>query len=164
MDDYKIINQFLEYDPEKGIFTWIVSPSKIVSKGSVAGTVSNRGYVQLQLRGKKYTLHKMAWLFMYGSFPESRIDHINGDKTDNRICNLRLCTNSENMLNTGLQSNNTSGVKGVSWDKHHNKWIAYAFKKRKKIHLGRFEFFEDAVNARKSYVGDNYNPSFYRET
>lgn len=163
MTDYQTLKQILEYNPQTGIFRWVISPSRVVAKGSIAGSVNSRGYLQLQFLGKKYTLHKLAWWFSHGEFTKSRIDHINGDKTDNRICNLRLCNNSENMLNTGLQSNNQSGVKGVCWDKQHKTWCAYAFKNRKKIHLGRFENFDDAVKARKEYIKHNYSVSFYRE-
>ena len=77
------------------------------------------------------------------------IDHINGNKLDNRKQNLRICTNQENNFNKGLYSHNTSGVSGVSWDKSRNKWEASIKINRKKIHLGRFENFNEAVNKRK---------------
>lgn len=90
-------------------------------------------------------LHRIIMNVKNGEY----VDHINGNKLDNRKQNLRICTNQENNFNKGLYSHNTSGVTGVSWDKSRNKWEVSIKINQKKINLGRFENFNDAVNKRK---------------
>lgn len=77
------------------------------------------------------------------------VDHINGNKLDNRKCNLRICSQQQNTFNTCINSNNTSGYKGVTWDKKRNKWIAQIMVNYKHIYLGRYENIEDAIKSRK---------------
>ena len=113
-----------------------------------AGTIAN-GYVQLCLDGRQYMAHRMAWLYVYGTFPNGEIDHINRNKGDNRIENLRDVTKSTNQCNKKRMSNNTSGVTGVCWDKGTSKWLATISYNCKRIKLGRFNNFNDAVDARK---------------
>jgi hypothetical protein len=100
------------------------------------------------------------------------VDHIGGDDTtnDNRKSNLRITTNSQNLMNRGLQKNNTSGVTGVSWNKLGNKWEAYIKINKKIIHLGRYAEKEDAINARKKaerkYFGEysyEYSQEIYKQ-
>lgn len=90
-------------------------------------------------------LHRIIMNVKNGEY----VDHINGNRLDNRKQNLRICTNQENNFNKGLYSHNTSGVTGVSWDKSRNKWEVSIKINQKKINLGRFENFNDAVNKRK---------------
>ena len=86
------------------------------------------------------------------------IDHVNHNGLDNRHVNLRVCTHSENHMNIAIPKNNTSGVKGVSWDKQHQKWEAYIIKHRKKIHLGLFKnkqhAREERMKANEKYQGE----------
>lgn len=91
--------------------------------GAVAGSPHNAGYRQIQLKGKKYLLHHIVWLYHHGYLP-GQIDHINRERTDNRIENLRECTYTENHGNTTKQTNNTSGYKGVTWHNRDRKWMA----------------------------------------
>lgn len=81
--------------------------------GRVVGTVTKAGYVVLEADGKQYLAHRIAWLFIAGEFPSESIDHVNGDKTDNRPCNLRLATISENNHNSKAHADNLLGIKGV---------------------------------------------------
>lgn len=144
----------LHYDEETGLFTWIKARQGI-KKGSIAGHTTKNGYKQLVLNYKKYLIHRLAWFYVYGKWPEHFIDHINGNPLDNRICNLREATNSENNYNSRLPSNNNSGVKGVVLHKMSGKWQAQICVCKKNIYLGLFENFElakDAVNkARQKY-------------
>jgi hypothetical protein len=94
--------------------------------------------------------HRIAWLLYYGKWPKDQIDHINGDKSDNRIVNLREATNSQNGKNLKLSINNKTGVTGVAFDRQTQKWRAYIRVNFKMINLGRYMDFEDAVIARKS--------------
>jgi hypothetical protein len=82
--------------------------------------------------------------------PEGKIvDHINGEKNDNRKCNLRVCTYCENNMNTTVRKDNKSGTTGVFWENQSGKWKAEISYNKKRKHLGLFDKFEDAVNARK---------------
>lgn len=114
----------LNYDPETGEFNWLVKPRNRASIGGVAGHLRKNGYREISIKGKKYYAHRLAWLYMTGSWPKEHIDHINGNPSDNRFCNLREATRSQNMHNQGVCSNNTSGYKGVCWHKSNQKWEA----------------------------------------
>jgi hypothetical protein len=92
----------------------------------------------------------LAWAISYGAWPQGQIDHINGDRGDGRLCNLNDVSQSQNDKNSARQKNNTSGVIGVSFDKSRKRWFAYAYDaKSRRVFLGRFRNFDDAVEARK---------------
>lgn len=117
-------------------------------KGSKVGTVmvEKQTRYRCDVDGKGYYLHRLIFLYHHGYLPE-RIDHINGDPTDNRIENLREATQSKNMMNAKLFNTNTSGVKGVSFDKRTKTWAAYVWKNYARIWLGRFPTLEQAKQA-----------------
>lgn len=133
----------LDYNELTGDFFW---SSRSLQK---AGTIHSRGYIQIKLYDKFYFAHRLAWLYMYGAFPDDQIDHINHNKTDNRIFNLRSVTPKENSRNRGFQSNNTSGVVGVCWDKVRGIWVANIMLNKKSMYLGSFNSKIDAAIARK---------------
>jgi len=91
--------------------------------------------------------HMLAWLIVYGEWPNGQIDHINGDRLDNRIKNLRVVTQQQNAFNRVLYKNNSSGVKGVSWSIAQQAWHAQIRVTGKRIHLGFFKSKNDAANA-----------------
>lgn len=111
------------------------------------------GYIVGRLDGKELYLHR----FLMGFPPQKVVDHINGNKLDNRRCNLRLCERKENCRNARRPKNNTSGCTGVSKCKN-NLWRAYIMVDRKQINLGIYENIEDAIQARKrgerNYFGE----------
>jgi len=144
------LKEILHYDPETGIFTRIIDRHYMHKKGAVLGSVTVGGYMAINLDALPRPSHRLAWLYMYGEFPKGQIDHINHDRTDNRIKNLRVVSHKENGRNQKLGSNNTSGVNGVHWDKARKKWKAIIKVNYKNIQLGRFDNFFDAVCARKS--------------
>ena len=88
--------------------------------------------------------HRLAWFFVYGYLPNSEIDHINRQRADNRIANLRLANRSVNMHNTNIAKNNKSGVTGIHWKKSHNKWSAQVYLHGHRNFLGLFDELEDA--------------------
>lgn len=106
------------------------------------------GYYSGSLFGKKYKAHRIIWKFVYGEDPLT-IDHINGNKLDNRVCNLRNVSQAENARNSSKSKSNSSGCVGVVFDKSRNKWAARIHDVDKMINLGRFDKFEDAVLTRK---------------
>lgn len=152
----ELLKKYLQYDPETGLFTWIGSYDQNHKRiGTVAGCVSkttkrNLKYAHIQIFGNKYPAHRLAFLYMNGKFPDLYIDHINHDGTDNRWCNLREVTNSDNHKNTPKFSNNSSGATGVHFKKSAGMWEAKIKSKYKQFHLGYFKNFDDAVLARKS--------------
>jgi hypothetical protein len=136
----------VSYNPETGEFHWR-KPRPNATSGSRAGGMTAYGYRKISVCGRNYLEHRLAWLFMTGEYPDGEIDHINGDKIDNRYSNLRLATPSQNQANKGMRSDNTSGVKGVTWDKSRGKWLASIHKDGERIPLGRYNDINDAAEA-----------------
>jgi HNH endonuclease/AP2 domain len=142
----KRLKELLHYNPETGIFTWLMKPSpqaNRISADNIAGHINVEGYFVIGIDGKVYKAHRLAWFYMAGVWP-NQIDHINGIRNDNRWCNLRLVKKSQNALNRGENKNNTSGIKGVSWYKKYEKWVAQIGKNKKRINLGYFDTKEEA--------------------
>jgi hypothetical protein len=115
------LKELLNYNSETGVFTWKVSPARQVFSGDIAGTKRKDGYIQIKVKNELILSHRLAWIYMYGYLPKY-IDHINGQRDDNRIINIREVSNQQNSLNSKISKNNTSGIKGVYWDKSRNKW------------------------------------------
>lgn len=108
------------------------------------------GYRVVRINGQSFYSHRIAWAIHYGAVPKSSIDHIDGDKSNNRIANLRDVPHEQNCRNTKIHSNNTSGVIGVSWSKSHKSWSCEIRFQKKAKWLGRFKKLEDAVAARRA--------------
>lgn len=141
------LKEILSYNPEAGIFTWMVSrPQR--KKGSAAGTIGHRGYVTITINRHRFFAHRLAWLYVYGYLPENLIDHKDRVCYHNWIKNLREASQSCNMRNTGTPKNNTSGIKGVSWDNKSKKWDPSIQVFGRKKHLGFCDKIEDAVKLR----------------
>ena len=144
------LRSVLHYDPETGIFTWRVSTSNRVKVGGITGCQNGLGYLHIQLQSRLYQAHRLAWLYMYGEWPEDQIDHINRIRTDNRIANLREVSHKQNGQNRSKRSDNKSGHPGVCWHKRDSKWVARIRHNYKHIHLGYFATLEEALSARKA--------------
>ena len=144
------LRSILHYSPETGIFTWKVSTARRVRVGDVAGSQNGKGYLNIKLQRRKHLAHRLAWLYTYSNWPKDQLDHINRNRTDNRICNLREVSHKQNNQNRSKPSNNTSGHPGVVWHKRISKWVAQITHNYKDIHLGRFNTIEEAIAARKA--------------
>jgi hypothetical protein len=119
--------------------------------GQVAGHYRSDGYVSVRVDGFPLLAHHVVWALTHGEYPPSRmdIDHINRDRGDNRISNLRLADRSQNMYNTVAHKDSKSGVKGVAWHAQYGKWEAYITKNYKKTCIGFYDDIEDAAAARR---------------
>lgn len=117
-------------------------------RGKAAGTRLKNGYwhICVSVNGvkRRFLAHRLAWFLAHGRWPEEDIDHINGDRSDNRIANLREASRSENLQNAAMRSDNTSGVKGVYFNKARGKWQAYIRLDGKQAYLGIFTELADA--------------------
>lgn len=149
------LKQLLSYNPETGVFIWLVRPNKSILAGTVAGCVEKRiGYCTIGIEGKVYKAHRLAWLHVYGDWPDGLIDHINGQKSDNRIANLRVVSASGNSQNVRKPNRrNKSGFMGVIF--FQNKWRATMSYKGKTKWLGDYNTPEEAhqvyLEAKRKY-------------
>jgi hypothetical protein len=141
------VRELLAYDSGTGDFTWRVSRSH-ATPGKRAGCIRNRGYLQICVDYGVYRAHRLAWLYVFGEWPDGELDHINGDPADNRLCNLRLATHQQNLRNARRPRHNTSGFKGVSFRHGRGTWHASIKTGGKPRHLGDFS---TAVEAHAAY-------------
>jgi len=132
------------FDYIDGHFYRKIKTSSFAKLGKI-NRQGNRGYVIVSVCGRQYLAHRLAWLYVYGFMP-SMIDHIDGDKTNNKIENLRSCNYSTNAMNSGVKKRNKLGVKGVFASKN-GKYVAQICVNYKRIHLGTFETVDDASKA-----------------
>ena len=141
------LKKLLHYDPDTGIFAWKVSRGT-VKVGKITGYVDINGYTIIGVDHKIYTAHRLAWLFVYGYFPENDLDHIDRIRYHNWILNLREVSHQCNVRNSGNRKDNISGVKGVSWHKREKKWVAQIAVNEKQISIGGYSSFDNAACAR----------------
>lgn len=143
------LKELLSYDPDTGLFTWLVnrSPAK---KGYFAGHLKKDGYIYIGIDKKQYLAHRLVFLYTYGEFPSKQVDHINRIKNDNRLFNLRLVTNQENQHNSSLSKLNKTGVTGVVLHKASGKYQADIKVKNRTVYLGLYETLEEAKKAREN--------------
>lgn len=141
------LKELLHYDPETGIFRWRVSTAHRVKPWDVAGTKDDKDYIEIKHKNIRSKAHRLAWLYMTGEWPRHEIDHEDRVRSNNSWKNLRPATHKQNMENQPLKKTNTSGFRGVSWDKRKQKWEAYTMHNQKKIHVGYFDTAEEANQA-----------------
>lgn len=141
MEQSHLVEKLL-YNPDSGVFIWR-------SNNKIAGYKDRDGYVYIRVDKVKYKAHRLAWLYVYGTWPSKDIDHIDRDKSNNAINNLREATKSDNLRNRGVFKNNKLGVQGVSIHKATNKYQAQICVNKTIIHLGYFNELSDAIAARK---------------
>lgn len=139
------LRRLLSYDSGTGALTWVACPKFKGAPGGIAGTGSKLGYLMVGIDRKYYGAHRIIWKMVTGEEPPAMIDHIDGDKANNRWANLRSADNGRNKQNTGMYRNNSSGVKGVCWDAAHKKWRAYISINGTQHKLGRFKNIEQAA-------------------
>lgn len=144
-EDLTLVKDLLDYDPKTGNFIWKLSVSKNKA-GTPAGSIRKDGYVKIQINRRPIKAHRIAWAIHYNQWPDEEIDHINGDRSDNSIVNLRLATRDQNNHNRRPQKG-SSNYKGVQWHKSAKKWIARAYQDGVRRHLGVFNTEKEAAIA-----------------
>ncbi len=136
------LREVLDYSPDTGIFKWRVRlPHSRATAGSSAGTINQDGYRQIAIDNKCYVAHRLAWLYVYGHWFAGGLDHIDCDRSNNRLKNLRAATPSQNRANSRLRRNSKSGLKGVSFN---YGWRAFITINGIQHRLGRFSTPEEA--------------------
>ena len=138
------LRELLSYDPLTGVFTWNVRRSQRAEAGAQAGSEKARGYVEIKIDGRLYKAHRLAFMWMTGEFPPEHVDHINGQKADNRWCNLRPATRSQNLCNQQQHRGSASGLKGAFWDAGKGRWFSAVRVRGSRFDLGYFDSAEDA--------------------
>lgn len=166
----ELLRQLLDYNPETGALVWLPRPPMMFSErgrltqetkanawnarlaGVSAGTQTPLGYMRLDIGSKGYMAHRVAWAHFYGCEPVGEIDHINGQKHDNRIENLRDVSPSINSKNRPQYRHNSSGFVGVSFHRATGKWMAHFGSDGKQYYLGLHDTPEQAAGARATAI------------
>lgn len=153
---YEYLNECFSYDPTTGVLTrknrprhhftsvasWKITNTQFA--GRSVTTLDGKGYICVSLDQRTYRAHRVIWCMTMGWWPEKELDHINGVTDDNSLLNLREASRSQNLRNTKKPRKNTSGAKGVAWDKKRMRWIARVNVSKRTYNLGRFKTFEEA--------------------
>jgi hypothetical protein len=153
------ITDYLSYNEITGEFIWIKSTSNRCKIGKKAGCLDKHGYVVIRFNNKLYKAHRLAWLFFYNCEPEI-IDHINRDRKDNRIINLRSVSMKENGLNKSIAKNNKTKKTGVSYCNFYKKYVSYIDIDGKRKNLGYRKSLKEAIELRKKWEILLYNKEF----
>ena len=135
----------MDYDPDTGLFRWRVKTGRSVHIGAVAGHFAKRGYVEIRIDGHLWHAHRLAWLWMTGSWPIAEIDHKNKDRNDTRWSNLREATHGQNGVHKGANKNNKFGIKGVRMRR--GRFEAHIWKNGGDFWIGSFNTAEEASAA-----------------
>lgn len=149
LPSYEEIDRAFAYNSSTGEFTRKISTARCTKVGEVAGHKNAQGYIIIKYLGAAYKAHRLAWLIYHKSWPKYDIEHIDGNKSNNSISNLRDVSRSTNSLNTKYTSKNTSGYRGVS--PHNGKWRARLTLKGVQHIIGTYDTPEEASIAYKKY-------------
>ena len=157
MIDQNEVKKLFHYDAESGMLLWRKGNNRNVKPWQEAKASNGHGYYSVKIDGKSYRVHRLIWLYVYGSFPKEDIDHKNRVRNDNRLCNLRSVNRTDNCQNISLPSHNKSGHIGVSWFTAQKKWTVYVKVNKKNKWLGYYKNLDDAIAARKAGEAKFYN-------
>lgn len=140
------VRELLRYEPDTGHFYWLadVGLARVGARAGYVKQAANDGYVYIGIDRGQYVAHRLAWLYVHGDWPSMGLDHINGNRTDNRIDNLRLATVAQNGWNRKAQRSSTSGFKGVTFHRKSGRWQAAIRYQGGPRHLGLFDTAEQA--------------------
>jgi hypothetical protein len=148
------LKEYLDY--KEGKLFWKKQPSSVISVGSEAGHINLHGYVQIKIFNKRFYAHRIIFFMFNGYFPQE-VDHIDGNKSNNKIENLRASTKSQNNMNSKKRKDNTSGIKGITWDKHRKKWKTYLQSNKIRYYLGSYVDIEMATQVINEFRKQQHN-------
>lgn len=152
------------YDPSTGDLTWKIAFAN-VKVGDMAGWINkSSGYRIIKIRKRDFRVHRIIFAIMTGQWPAECIDHINGDRSDNRWSNLREATNTQNLWNKAPNKNSRTGIRGVHYSKSSRGWVAKIGHQKKVIHLGVFSCIEQARAARERAANELYGEFAYESS
>lgn len=156
MIDAETLRAMLNYDPDSGVFTWKVNRRRKAMAGARAGYTSRDGYIYIKIFNRKYLAHRLAWLYVYGSFPKQMIDHWDRNPLNNSLINLRLATNTQNTINCKVHRDNKWGYKGVYFRRSSGRFLAQIGVSGRQVYIGSYSTPEEAgaaylVKAREIY-------------
>jgi hypothetical protein len=152
------LRELLHYNPVTGDFSWLVGRPK-ASRGAVAGCLPPSGYRTIRIDGQIYLAHRLAWLYMTGTWPENLIDHKDRNQSDNRWDNLREATHSQNHQNQHARRDSSSGIKGVYRHKQTSgSWVA-SLKINGRHLRGCFPSMEEAIATRSAWEKEHFTHS-----
>ena len=137
------LRELLSYNADTGVFTYRLRRG-CRSAGAVAGCMRSDGYTVISVDTRNCFSHRLVWLYVTGSLPAGEIDHIDGDRSNNRIANLRDVSPAENSRNLSLKAKNTSGYQGVTFYKKTKRWMARIRIDGKQNHIGFYDTPEAA--------------------
>ena len=152
-----LCREYLDYNPDTGDFRWKKGRGRLKA-GSLAGSWAHDGYRQIKINRRAYYAHRLAYLMVNGVMPPDMIDHIDQDRGNNKLSNLRTCHRGENSMNSKIRRDNTSGYRGVTWHKIGKKWQASICLNGRGKHLGLFNCKHEAARyyntAARMYHGE----------
>ena len=142
------LKELFHYDADTGVFVYKIK-NKISNVGDVVALNQKSKYLKCTIDGGQYKLHRLAWLYVYGYWPNDQIDHIDHNPSNNAIANLRDVSSAQNHQNRAHKTKSASGHLGVTWHKRDKRWQAYIELNGKNIHLGQYTDLDVAIAARK---------------
>lgn len=162
MDEIERLRAEASYDPATGVVTWLQRPGAPAwnarCAGRPVGSADGNGYLQTGWHGRRTRVHRLAFALHHGRWPVGEVDHINGDRSDNRACNLREATRAQNAANVPARCDSRAGVKGIRFDPRLGRWIAAITAGRRRMHIGVFDTAEAAhaayVEAARQHHGE----------
>jgi hypothetical protein len=155
------LKELLDYDPDTGVFLWKNRASSNADKGSIAGYL-NHGYRYIGIGNKRYAAHRLAWMYVTGEFPKLQIDHIDGNKDNNSISNIRDCSQSDNAKNMRLRLDNKTGIPGIRWDSIKRSWLVRTYYDGKRLSKRTTDFFEACCIRKSAELTLNYHKNHGR--
>ena len=138
------LKELLAYDPSTGELVWKRITSNRVQVGAIAGVIGKNGHRYITINRRHFGAHRLVWLYVYGFMPSCAIDHKNGRPADNRIENLRLCDSSQNGGNMRRPKHNTTGLKGATFHRGAQRFMAQIVVRGKRYYLGLYPSAEEA--------------------
>lgn len=143
------LHEIMRYDSATGNLYWKSKRKNQKATKDPIGYTDPKGYRYIKVDGRRYAAHRIIWCMNHREWPNGLIDHRNQNPSDNRADNLRVASRSINAKNTKLREDNTSGVMGVCWHKNKKRWVVRINSNRKRVELGSYKTFKEAVAVRR---------------